>query len=329
MTGRRRAFNPERPVRRRLAGRCRTPARGAALAAALAAVVAASPAAAQRPVTLAEALDAALAASPSVAVARADSGMARAELRTAREWPNPDLAADYTKDAPHYHVVLEQPFEYPWVRGPRIRGARAGAAAASLRLAVERARLRYDITRTYAEAAAGRQVATLAARQAEEGERLVRVTEQRRDAGDASDLDVDLARVNARQLQSSFLSDSLTALTATLELQSLMGLPVDSIRIIAVDTFDPATMPAAAAATPHRPPPHRPTPHRPPPHRPTPHRPTPRRTPPSPSPPPPRSARPHWAGSPRRDGGGCRRPRCGWAWRRARPTSRGCCPRSA
>ncbi len=213
----------------------------------------AGPVAAQRPVTLEEALRAALATSPRLDVARADSSAARAQVRIATAFPNPDLALDYSKSVPQYHAVLEEAIDYPWLRGPRIRAARAGARAASLRADLERALVRFDVARAYAVAAAARRVAALSGQGAADGEELVRVTSARRDAGDASDLDVDLARVNAAQLRSAFLSDSLQAVGSALRLQSLMGLSVDSVAVAAVDTL-PASIngvlgvPGAAAA---------------------------------------------------------------------------------
>ena len=208
------------------------------------ALAGAAPVAGQRAITLQDALAAALQESPRMDAARADSGLAGAAVRSAAEYPNPALALGYSRSPPLYHVELEQPLEYPWVRGPRIEAARADLEAASLRVDLERARIRYDVITAYAGAAAARQVVDLSARQAADGAELVRIARERRDAGDASDLDVDLAQVNAAQLRSMLLSDSLQLVSATLELQSAMGMPVDSIRVVPVDTL-PTTLPPA------------------------------------------------------------------------------------
>ena len=198
------------------------------------------PAAAQRPVTLEEALSAALHEAPRVAAAQADSSAEWAAIRTAAQYPNPALALGYSESAPNYHLELEQELEYPWVRGPRIQAARAAASAASLRVRIERARIRYDVVAAYAGAAAARQIASLSARQATDGAELVRIARERRAVGDASDLDVDLSEVNAAQLRSMSLSDSLQSISSILELQSAMGFPVDSVRILPVDTLPSA-----------------------------------------------------------------------------------------
>ena len=142
---------------------------------------------------------------------------------TAGEWPNPDLAGDYTEDSPHWHVVLRAAARVPMGAQPpdprRPRRQRGGLSAAGTGACTGALRRRPRIC-CRRRRPPDRETA---ASQAEEGERLVSITEERRAAGDASDLDVDLARVNAGQLRSALLTDSLNALTGTLELQSPHG----------------------------------------------------------------------------------------------------------
>src|SRR5439155_23432486 len=82
--------------------------------------------AAQQPVTRADAIAAALGRGARAALGRADTAAAAAVLHGARLYPNPSVAATYTKDTPHYHVIADVPLDLPWLRGARI-----GAAAAS------------------------------------------------------------------------------------------------------------------------------------------------------------------------------------------------------
>jgi len=207
----------------------------------------ASAVSAQQPATLEEAVRAALASAPSLAAAVADTASARALVSVARQWPNPGLALEYTKDAPNYHFAIEQAIDYPWLRRPRIQAARADADVAAFRLELERARIRYQVTVAHAAAAVAGRILEISASQSADGAELVRIAQARRDAGDASDLDVDIARVSAAQLRSAFLSDSLQLVSATLELQSLMWLPVDSVRLAAEDTVLLALPPVAPA----------------------------------------------------------------------------------
>jgi cobalt-zinc-cadmium efflux system outer membrane protein len=70
----------------------------------------------------------------------------------------------------------------------------------------------------------------------------------RRDAGDASDLDVELATVNAGQQANAAAADSLTLVSALLDLQAAIGLGDGQVTIAPVDSLTPP--PADSAAVP-------------------------------------------------------------------------------
>ncbi|HVG44928.1 MAG TPA: TolC family protein, partial [Longimicrobium sp.] len=176
---------------------------------ALGAMTVAAHAAAQQRVTLREAEAAALAAGTRVRIAAADEALARADVLTARAFPNPTVAADYTKSPPQYHLTADQPLEFPWLRRARIRAAQAGALGARYRLLIEQAAVRHAVDGAYVQAAAARELAALSARTEREGGELVRIARARQQAGDASELDVELALVAQGGLQSAALVDSL------------------------------------------------------------------------------------------------------------------------
>ncbi len=72
----------------------------------------------------------------------------------------------------------------------------------------------------------------------------------RRDAGDASELDVQLAAVNAGQIANAAAQDSVSAITAVLDVQRAMGLAADTVTIALADTLDlPAADTALTTAT--------------------------------------------------------------------------------
>ena len=218
------------------------------IGAALAAPVAG---AAQQRVTLEQARAAALANGSRVAIAAADEALARADAVTARAFPNPTVAADYSKSAPQYHLTADQPLEFPWLRRARIGAARAGALGARYRLEVERAAVRYAVDSAYVQAAAARELYALSARTEREGSELVRIARTRQQAGDASELDVELALVAQGGLQSTALADSLAAIAAILDLQALMGIPSAHPTIVLADSL--ASLPALAPAVPASP----------------------------------------------------------------------------
>ncbi len=227
----------------------------AALLAAL--CVSASDLAAQQPVTRAQAVSAALARGARVALGRADTTAARGLVRSARAFPNPTLAATYTKDLPQYHAALDLPLDLPWLRGARIGAAESAREAARLGFAFERAAIRFDVETTYTNALAAARRADLSRRTAVDADSLRKIAELRRQVGDVSELEVRLAAVNAGQLENIAVDDSLAALGTLLSLQLQMGLPGDQPTIVLADSLAPpaatesaegrALLPVAAA----------------------------------------------------------------------------------
>ncbi|MFL5561476.1 MAG: TolC family protein [Gemmatimonadaceae bacterium] len=202
-----------------------------------------------RPLTRAAAIDAALSRGVRLPAARADTLVAAAELIAARTLANPLLTASYSKSAPQYHAELELPIPFPWIRNARIGSAQFAATAARLRYGFARASaiLEADTTYTLAQAALAR--TTLSARTAAAADMLLRMAIARRDAGDASDLDVELARVNAGQQANAAASDSLELRSALLDLQLAIGQTGDSIEAVPSDslTLPPAPGPATGS----------------------------------------------------------------------------------
>jgi cobalt-zinc-cadmium efflux system outer membrane protein len=192
---------------------------------------------AQRPVTRVEVVDAAVRVGPRLAAAQADTAVALAGLISARALPNPTLAASYTKDPPPYHSTLELPIDFPWLRGPRVGSASAARTAAQYRYTFQRAAAALDADTTYTRALAAREHARLSRRNALDADSLRRMAVTRRDAGDASDLDVELATVNSGQVANVAAADSLTYVSTLLDLQTIMGVAADQLEIEAADSL--------------------------------------------------------------------------------------------
>src|SRR5437016_11775244 len=194
----------------------------------------------QQPVSRADAIAAALSRGARAALGRADTAATRAALRTARLYPNPTLAATYTKDVPHYHVIGDVPLDLPWLRSARIGSAAAARDAGRYGFAFERAAIRLDVDTTYTHALAARARARLSRRTAADADSLLTMARLRREVGDVSELDVRLAEVNAGQLENIAVDDSLAALDALLAVQFVMGLPADAPAITLSDSLVPA-----------------------------------------------------------------------------------------
>jgi cobalt-zinc-cadmium efflux system outer membrane protein len=207
--------------------------------------LAATPAWSQLPVTREMAERAALMAGPRVALARADSAEARAALITAHARPNPSLVASYTADKPTKHLSLDIPFDAPWTRRPRGSAAQAAERAASLRLLSERTAAQLEVDTTYTMALAAQARFRLMHQTARDADSLRSMAVARMNAGDASELDVQLASVLAGQQANAASTDSLGYMHLLLAVQMLMGIPADSVAIVLADSLDfPRGLPA-------------------------------------------------------------------------------------
>src|SRR4051812_45825110 len=193
----------------------------------------------QQPLTRQQAIDAALARGPRAALAIADTAVGAAQLLAARAIDNPALSASYSKSTPHYHAVVDLPLDLTGARGARIRSAQAIRLASRYRFQFERSAAILDADTTYTRALGAVERLRLAHRTAIAADSLRRMAIVRRDAGDASDLDVLLATVNAGQAANVAASDSLTLVSTLLDLQIVMGLDSTRAFIIPIDSLTP------------------------------------------------------------------------------------------
>jgi cobalt-zinc-cadmium efflux system outer membrane protein len=203
------------------------------------AVTLSSAVAAQQPVTRADAIESALSRGGRLAVARADTAAASAQLITAGALQNPVLAASYTKSVPQYHLTLELPFDFPGIRGLRIESAEANRRAAGYRFQFERAAIALDADTTFTRAQAALAHAVLSKRNAADADTLLSMAIARRNAGDAAELDVQLATVNAGQQRNVAIADSLAFALALEDLRTVMGLPAGTGPLMIVDSLKP------------------------------------------------------------------------------------------
>lgn len=198
---------------------------------------AASLAAQATPLSRSDAVQAAIERGARIGVARADTALAKAGLITARARPNPGLSASYSKSVPNHHVGADIPIDFPWLRQMRVRAAEFGLQAAQLRFQLAHATVALDADTTYTRAIAARERLVLSRRNALDADSLLRMVIRRRDAGDASDMDVELARVSAGREENAAAGDSLTLLSALLDLQATLGMTGERLEIQATDSL--------------------------------------------------------------------------------------------
>jgi len=189
------------------------------------------------------AVEAALSRGARLAAATADTLAGAAQLAFARQWQNPTVSVSYSKDIPQHHVALELPLDLPYIRGPRIASAQAAQRAVRSRFVYERASVAMDADTAYTRALAARALVELSVRNAHDADSLRRMALARRDAGDASDMDVALATITAGQAANDAAADSLTLHSALLDLQIVMGITGRQVRIALTDSL---TMPPLA-----------------------------------------------------------------------------------
>jgi cobalt-zinc-cadmium efflux system outer membrane protein len=118
-----------------------------------------------------------------------------------------------------------------------VGAAQATARAARLRFVSERTAVLLEVDTTYTMALAAHARFRLSRQTARDADSLRTMTAARRDAGDASDLDVDLATITAGQQWNVAATDSLTYMSTVLTVQTLMGIPADSATIVLVDSL--------------------------------------------------------------------------------------------
>ena len=201
----------------------------------------------QEPITREQAIESAVTRGARAGVARADTLVGAAQLLTARSWDNPSLATTYSGAVPKYHAVVDLPLDIMGIRGTRVRAAQAGRLASQYRFAFERAAAALDADTSYTRALAALERVRLSRRNARDADSLRRMAVIRRDAGDASDLDVLLATVNAGQAANLAIGDSVTLISSVFDLQTVMGLDTARIAIVPSDslTMPPLTPPNA------------------------------------------------------------------------------------
>jgi cobalt-zinc-cadmium efflux system outer membrane protein len=94
-----------------------------------------------------------------------------------------------------------------------------------------------DADTTYTRVLAALARVRLSRRNAEDADSLLRMAIARRDAGDASDLDVALATVSAGQQENVAAADSLTYISLLLDLQTVIGLVADQVVVRPTDSL--------------------------------------------------------------------------------------------
>lgn len=220
------------------------------IAAALACAFSVAPVYSQTtPLSRNAAVQTALERAPRLGLARADTAVANASVIAARAFPNPTLTGSRSKSTPQYHFSFDVPIDLPSLRDLRVRSAQVGRQAAELRYQFAVATVALDADTTYTHAVAAREHLALSRRNALDADSLLHMVQRRRDAGDASDMEVELARVTAGQAANLAAGDSLTFVSVVLDLQAALGMTADGADVVPTDSLTEPPTAATPAQT--------------------------------------------------------------------------------
>ena len=153
------------------------------------------------PLTFREALEAATALNLELAAVRRGRAVREAELRAAGQLPNPDLAAEITKDVPHGDVSIAFPLDIGRIRSRRVAIAKEGLAMADVDEKTALVALRRNVRLAYYGLMAAEQETALAEDVLKVATRVKEVAQARFDEGAAPRLEAmqaDLGVVRAR-----------------------------------------------------------------------------------------------------------------------------------
>jgi cobalt-zinc-cadmium efflux system outer membrane protein len=180
--------------------------------------------------TLARAQELALQRSPAYLAARQGEGIARGELRQSRLLSNPDSELEAPglargESLGSYQLSISQELEVAGQRGIRIQAAESAVEGARLSGEEAARQLLAGVSAAYFEAFAAARRWEVAGAGAALAQRLLDATLVQLREGKVSDLDANLAEIDAGRARGAFLRTKREAAAAQLELQRVIGLP--------------------------------------------------------------------------------------------------------
>ena len=164
----------------------------------------------------------------------ANLDVSRSDLIEARQFRNPGFSALLPVGPKPFEFLLTWPIEELWQRGPRIRAARLNVDAVGTGLVQNGLNLIRDVRLAHSDLwLAGQRTRTLQ-ESANLRARIATLTERRRDAGDATGLDVRLAALDGRSTQELAQRSLGEIEVVRSRLRLLMGLRDDRRPLVAV-----------------------------------------------------------------------------------------------
>jgi len=209
----------------------------------------AQPAAPTGPLTLQGAFDRALAANPTIAAARLRRAVNVAGLTVAGERPNPEAHTEIERETPKQSVGLSLPIELGGKRDRRIAVAEATLQVGEAELTQTIIDIRTQVRRAYF----ARLISDLRLGVLDElrqfATRARDAAQARFDVGSAPRLEVLQGQLALAQAENEATAAQATARAATVQLNALLGLPLDTPLVLATGLDAAAALTGAAALT--------------------------------------------------------------------------------
>jgi cobalt-zinc-cadmium efflux system outer membrane protein len=207
------------------------------------------PAAPTEPLTLQAAFDRALNANPTIAASRLRRAVNTAGIRVAGERPNPDVHAEIEKETPKQSFGVSVPFELGGKRARRIAVAEATLEVGEAELAQTIIDIRAQVRRAYfARLISDLRLAVLGELR-QFATRARDAAQARFDVGSAPRLELLQGQLALAQAENEATAAQATANAATVQLNALLGLPLDTPLTLATGLDATTALTGAVALT--------------------------------------------------------------------------------
>jgi cobalt-zinc-cadmium efflux system outer membrane protein len=195
------------------------------------------------PLTFRAAMNLAMERSPNLAAARLQRNIREAGVQIARQFPNPELAFEATKDTPHYTLNFAVPVEIGGKRGRRIDVAKAELGLADVDVRTAMKDLRRSVRQAfYGLAAADERVKVTEAVLAV-AERVRQVAQARFDEGAAPRLEVLEADLGVARAKTDLDVTRSDRIAAQADLNALLNQPAGQVLTVSADLADAPPIP--------------------------------------------------------------------------------------
>jgi outer membrane protein, heavy metal efflux system len=204
---------------------------------------------AERVYSLKELEEMVLHSNPSLKMAGAEIKKSEAELRIARQYPNPEVeglissqrAMEGGTYGTGFSIGLSQTIEWPGRRGKKQEAARFGINSAQQKLTQEQINIRARCRELYYRALAGEQSVKIAAENLESAKTLLGIAEKRVSLGESRPIDLIKARVEFFSLEREYDKAKTTLAGDRQVLRQFMGdgLPADFALSVVGNGLDP------------------------------------------------------------------------------------------